>query len=110
MIVVDKQAMASDAEENAVLAEEIGHYETHSLYVLEPGYNSRIARNNRIKYEARAKSWSYKNRMPFEELQEAVNKYCGLSELSEYFCLPIDFIHRAIEYYKTQGLFLKIPE
>ena len=67
IIVLDKPAITSQSEERELLSEEIGHYETDALYLIEATANSPGARSNRLKCEAHARQWAYKKLVPPEK-------------------------------------------
>lgn len=108
-IGIDNKKINSTAEKKEILAEEVGHYQTGSLYMLESTQNHTIYKNNIIKCEGMAKKWQIKKLLPFDKLEEAVNN--GLTEifeLAEYFNLSNTFIEKAIKYYtENKGLSLK---
>jgi len=102
-IALDKKEIESKIEETEILAEELGHYETGSLYAIEATYNQPLKQNNIIYFEAKAKKWKTKRLLPYIELQKALNK--GIHEvyaLSEYFNLSEIFIKDAINLYKSE--------
>ena len=105
-IALDKKTMASEAEETEILAEEIGHYETGALYKIDATINSPISRSNIIKFEAQAKQWSYRELLPFQSIQSAIDMYRidNIEELAEYFNLLPDFVSEALNYYRTLGI------
>lgn len=106
-IALDKPRIESSAEEVDVLAEELGHYETGSLYLLETTHNSPIHRSNIIHCEGKTKRWKIKKLLPFDDLREAIQSgYQECYELAEHFNLMEDFIREAILYY-TESLGLQ---
>jgi len=104
-IALDKPAIESSAEESVLLAEEIGHYITGSLYMIEATSNTPIARSNRIKYEARANRWAIEHMLTQDSIQKAIDK-CGndLYEIAEYCNVTIGFLKKALEHYKDHGV------
>ena len=105
-ILLDRPVIRTEGEECVILAEELGHYETGGLYLLEATINMPVYRNNILKCEGRAKRWKIKRLLPFDELKEAVQDgYIEYYELSEHFNLPVHFIKEAVELYtETLGL------
>jgi len=105
LIIMDHAAIESRAEETALLAEEIGHYRTGGLYIIETSHNTPMARNNRIKYEAQAMQWAYKHFLTQEEI-EAAYKAEGPSDwpMAEYCQVTVEFLHKAIEYHRSCGV------
>lgn len=102
LIVLDNSVILSEAEETALLAEELGHLETGSLYSVEDYANPNRAININ-KAESRARRWAIKKLIPEDELNNAVAR--GIKEpwaLAEYFEVPEDFMRKAIEYYQTR--------
>jgi hypothetical protein len=104
-VVLDKPQIASNAEEHALMAHEMGHYETGALYLLEATYNTPIYRSNRIKCEARARSWAITHTVSPEDIQCAIEKGNGdIDEMAEYCEVTTEFLQRAIEYYTLHGV------
>lgn len=106
LIVLDKPAMDSPGEEVSILSEEVGHFETNALYVIEATHNTPIARSNRIKYEAKAKHWAYRMWLQPGEVEEAVQKYggYGATAVAEHCNVTVEFLHSAIAYYRACGV------
>jgi len=105
LIVLDKPAITSKCEEVAILSEEIGHYETGALYIIESTYNSSVARSNRIKYEAKARHWAYLQCCPPEAIESAIVQ-SGRSDhaIAEHCCVTVEFLHQAIAYHRSCGV------
>ena len=106
IIILDMSAIENESEEVSILAEEIGHYETGSLYVIESTHNTPIAQSNRMKYEANAVHWGYKKYLTPEEIEQAVKQEgaAGDYAIAEYCGVTVDFLRRAIEYYRSHGV------
>ena len=104
-VILDRQVMESSHEETSVLAEEIGHYETGALYIIESTHNMPISRSNRIKYEAKARHWAYKEYCPPDEIEKAVESE-GHSDyaVAEYCQVTVEFFRRAVEYHRSCGV------
>ena len=104
-IAIDRQKLASKAEEGALLAEEIGHFETKGLFIMEADANSAFSRANRGKQEAKARHWAYLSYVGPQEVQRAI-EWCGRDEamIAEYCQVPLAFLQEALEYYRTQGI------
>lgn len=99
-ILLDKPKIDSSTEETELLAEEIGHYKTGSLYMIEATYNHPFSKSNISHYETKARRWKIKKLLPYKELQQAISK--GILEsydLAEYFGLSESFIKEAVNYY-----------
>ena len=103
-VAMDMPAIESTEEEQVLLAEELGHYETDSLYLLSINHNTALERSNRIKCEARAKRWAVFNCVPMDELMCAFEA-CKTSEgasvraLAEYLDVTVDFLLYAVDLY-----------
>lgn len=103
-IALDKNALSSTAKETVVLAEEIGHYETCSLYLLKSTCNTPLACLNQMKGEANAKRWAIKNVLPPEVIQKAIDSGCYNNyEMAEYCQVTVEFLRYAFDYYTQQG-------
>ena len=78
----------------AVLAEEIGHYETSSGNILDQNNTS-----NR-KQELAAHKWAYEKVLPLSAIETAVESGCReLWEIAEYLDIDEDFAREALKYY-----------
>lgn len=81
-------------DEKCTLAEELGHYYMDATYPLSSTYETRS------RQEYRAKKWSFLTLVPYNQLQEAINK--GLTEpyqLAEYFEVSDMFMQKCLEFY-----------
>lgn len=93
-IALNPYQFKSLADERYKLAHELGHCETSSFY------NRFSPIDERGRYERRADRWAIKKLLPFEEMKAALSQgYTEIYELAEYFTVPEDLIHQAIEYY-----------
>ena len=111
LVVLDKAGIETQAEECAVLAEEVGHYETGGLYIIESTLNSPVARNNRLKYEAQARYWAYRKYLPVIEIEEAVKREGPEEyEIATRCQVPVDFLRKAIEYHRSCGVIFSFDE
>jgi len=105
LIVLDIAAIKTKDETVSILSEEIGHFETGGLYVINSTYNTQIARNNRIKYEAQARHWAYKYCLSPDEIEDAVVGALGDEYLAAEHCqVTMEFLHNAIGYYRSMGV------
>ena len=103
-IAMDREAIASVFEETELLAEEIGHYETDALYMIEATANTPSARSNRLKCEARAKKWAVRHVLPVEDICKAAGKGCRMNyEMAEELGVTTDFLDYAINYYVSKN-------
>ena len=108
-IIIDKAALHDSAEEYSLIAEEYAHYETESLYTIEPSFNEPFARMLRIAAEGKAKRHAINKHIPFNESFKREFERCvyadGLDiyELADRFNMTVDFVKRAIEHYDSQG-------
>lgn len=81
-------------EEKAILAEELGHYYTNTLY--NYNYSSQEIR----KREFRANKWAFKLLIPYSKLKELANKgYKHYYEIAEELGVTEDLIKKAYNYY-----------
>ncbi|MCL2049813.1 MAG: hypothetical protein FWG87_13920 [Defluviitaleaceae bacterium] len=108
-IVLDKAAISGKAEELAILSEEVGHYETGALYVIESTYNLPVARSNRIKYEAQARNWAINNYCSPAEIERAaeLEKTADSGDghaIAERCGVTVEFLCKAVEYHRTCGV------
>ena len=104
-IVINRPAITSKAEETVVLSEELAHYETGTLYMLKPNFNSNIERSNRIKYEAQAKHRAIQNILPVQKIKKAIVYACGNPhEAAEYCEITVEFFNEAVEYWQSTGI------
>lgn len=83
-------------EEKSILAEELGHYYTNSLY------NSNYPDIEINKREFRANKWAFKMLVPYSKLQELVNKgYKYYYEFAEELGVTEELVKKAYNYYKA---------
>lgn len=93
-VFLDPVCFSSLRKMKTVLAHEIGHCAT--------GCTHRISSPLDLieRHEYKANRWAIERCLPYNALQEAMRK--GFREpwqLAEYFDLPEEFVHLAIEYY-----------
>ena len=100
VIAVDYKKIENSKEEKMIIAEEKAHYETGALYPL----NADKTTMDKMEYKARKKV--YNELIPFSQLKELCEKHFSISELSDYFGIPIQdvliaqFLYNNIENYK----------
>lgn len=81
-------------EEKTILAEELGHYYTNTLY--NPNYSDTEIN----KREFRATKWAFKTLVPFSKLQELRDEGCKYTyEFAEKLGVTEDLIEKAYNYY-----------
>jgi len=108
-IILDRAAVYNSAEEYSLVAEEYAHYETNSLYELNPDFNESYSRMMRIAAEGKAKRHAITRHIPFEKMDAVFERFVyadGLDiyELAEYFEMTPEFAIKAIEHYHNQGM------
>jgi hypothetical protein len=100
VIAVDYKKIENSKEEKMIIAEEKAHYETGALYSL----NADKTTMDKAEYKARKRV--YNELIPFCKLKEMCEKHLSVSELSDYFGIPIQdvlvaqFLYNNIENYK----------
>jgi hypothetical protein len=100
VIAVDYKKIENSKEEKMIIAEEKAHYETGALYLL----NADKTTIDKMEYKANKKV--YNELVPFNKLKELCEKHLSVSELSDYFGIPIQdvlvaqFLYNNIENYK----------
>lgn len=93
-IAMDKAVRSGSAEERVVLAHELGHLSTDSLYEL----GSPLLYRRR--FERKADGWAIKTLIPLSRLRSAVKQgYESVTSLAEHFSVTEDFMQRAIKFY-----------
>ena len=105
-IALNRDALSGKADETAILAEELGHFETNAFYKITPDYNTPAARNNRIKYEAMARNWAYREYCPPEEIEAAIASegVYGVHAVADKCSVTVDFLHKSIAYHRSCGV------
>lgn len=103
-ILLNHSKIKSASEKAVILAHELGHYETGSLFLIEATANTPVAHSNRRKYEAKATKWAIEELLPTDKLEEIINKRYDEHEIAEHFGVTLDFLHEAFEFYKTKGI------
>lgn len=94
-IALNYDNIGTYVEEKCVLAEELGHYFTGSVYPLYCDDVNYISRQ-----EYKAKKWAYNVLIPFEDLRTAIlNGKTNILSLAEYFDVTSDFISKCIVFY-----------
>jgi len=99
-IAINAQKIDSFSLEKICLAHEMGHCLTGSFYKIHSPLDVRE------KHERRADAWAIKKLVPIDKLTQAVEAgYLETWELAEYFDVPGEFMHKALNYYQDiQGL------
>lgn len=100
-IGMDADHIETTAEEQTMLAHELGHCVTGSFYTGNSPHELKAQK------EYRANKWAVQTLIPFTELSEAFqNDITDPWELAEYFNVSRDFINFTIKYYedKIRGL------
>ena len=104
-VIIDTPSISSRAEEVEILAEEMGHYETGALYVIQSTHNTPIALSNRRKYEAQAKRWAVKFCLSVSEIERAIHETLGDEYLAAEYCqVTVELFRKAVEYYQSTGV------
>lgn len=91
----------SSCEEKTILAEELGHYYTNSLY------DSNCSLETINKKEFRANKWAFKTLVPFNKFKEFCKTDKYSYEIAEEFGVTEDLIQKAYNYYKENELMVK---
>jgi len=103
-ILLNADKIENAVEETIILAEEIGHFATDSLYLIEATANTEAARSSRTKYEAQAKKWAIKKILPAEAILSCWEKgVFQLYEMADELAFSSDYIEKAITYYQSKG-------
>lgn len=98
-IFMDFAAIGTTTEEKIAVAHEGGHILTGSLHKLSSPYD--LIR----RHEIRADKWAINKLVPKDELEAAVNAgRTELWELAEEFGITVDFMKKAVHYYKYGNL------
>ena len=85
----------NSSEEKTILAEELGHYFTSSLY----DSNSSLETIGRKEFKSR--KWAFKVLAPYKKLKELYEEGCRYTcEFAEELGVTEDLIERAYNYYK----------
>lgn len=100
IIAVDYSKIRDSKEEKRIIAEEKAHYETGTFYAI----NADKATIDKMEYKANKRV--YNELVPFDELKTLCEQGLSVSELSDYFGIPIQdvlvaqFLYNNIENYK----------
>ncbi len=93
-IAVSRDIRPESAEERVVLAHELGHVSTDSLYEL----GSPLLYRKR--FERKADRWAIKTLVPLSRLKEAVKQgYESVTSLAEHFSVTDEFMQKALKFY-----------
>ena len=100
VIAVDYKKIINSKEEKRIIAEEKAHYETGTFYT----FNADKITIDKMEYKANKRV--YNELVPFDELKALCEQGLSVSELSDYFGIPIQdilvaqFLYTNIENYK----------
>ena len=100
VIAVDYKKIINSKEEKRIIAEEKAHYETGAFYT----FNADKITIDKMEYKANKRV--YNELVPFDELKALCEQGLSVSELSDYFGIPIQdvlvaqFLYTNIENYK----------
>lgn len=84
----------SQAEEMAMLAHELGHCLTGSIY------DCTTPPELQLKYEHNADAWAINALCPLEKIQEAIREgYDSAWEIADYIGVPETLVKKALRYY-----------
>lgn len=92
-IALDNKQIDNSIEEKEIMAEELGHYYTGSLYCLN---SSKIVKD---KCEKRAIKWAYSVLIPMQKLKEKITQGFDLYDLADYFDVDIKYMINCIDFY-----------
>lgn len=93
-IFMDHEKIENHAEEKRILAHELGHIQTGTMHSVSSPCDL-VER-----HEERAERWTIKHLLPYDEMCYAIRNGCRTTwELAEYFEVPDELIHKAIDYY-----------
>lgn len=93
-IFMDYSKIDSQTEEKCILAEELGHYYTNTLY------NHNYSNDEIRKREYRANKWALKTLIPYSKLKELYDKGIKYSyEFAEELGVSEALINKAYNYY-----------
>lgn len=102
-ISIDYSKIVSETEERIVLAEEVGHLETGSLY-FPHNLNNPLRDSNIRKAERRARDWAIARVIPLNELLKALPYYSDLGALADYFHVDIPYMQDVFNFYHRKNL------
>jgi len=98
-ITLDKSKIQSSIEEKELLGEELGHFETNSLYFLKHTH-TKMYESNISWCEYRANRWKIHHLLPLKYLDAAIKRgIFETYELAEYFEVSENFIEEALDLY-----------
>lgn len=98
-IFLDRSQIQSAAEESALLAHELGHYFTGSLYHRDSPLLTKA------RCESRANAWAVGILCPVNSLIMAIGKGCQtIHELAEALALTNQTVRQAIDLYQRKGM------
>lgn len=92
-IGLDNKQIHTSIEEKEVLAEELGHYYTNTLYFLD---SDKILKD---KCEYRAMKWAYFVLVPLQKLKEKIKQGLNLYDLADYFDVDCKYMNDCIDFY-----------
>ncbi len=97
-IAVDKNIPPESNEERVILAHELGHFETDSLY--SPDVSPIYCR----RFERQADGWAISHLVPLPRLKNAIkNGVESVSSLAEHFSVTEEFMQKVIKHYSEKN-------
>lgn len=102
-IAIDFNRIETERESKRLLAEELGHVMTGSLYPLSY-CNDSLRRGNVMKMERKAKDCAIRLTVPLCELKTAIAEGVDDYDIAERFDIELWELSEAVEFYKLKGL------
>lgn len=104
IIILDPQKHNTTAEKACTMAEELGHHNTSSGYILD------LDKIESSKQEYRARLYAYNKLIGLKGLVDAYQAKCqNIYEMAEYFNVTPGFLNEALECYKSKyGLYAEV--
>ena len=101
IITLDYKNITSVVEEKEILAEELSHFQTGTLYMIKNNFNEKIEKQNQRKFEAKAKRHSTLKLVKQKDVEKL--KYMTSYELATELCVSEKTILDALKIYKNRG-------
>ncbi len=104
IIILDPQKHNTTAEKACTMAEELGHHNTSSGYILD------LDKIESSKQEYRARLYAYNKLIGLKGLVNAYQAKCqNIYEIAEYLNVTLEFLMEALECYKSKyGLYAEV--
>lgn len=95
-IFMNPRKIKNSIQEKEILAEELGHYFTDTLY------SPTASKLEKSKCEYKARKWAIYKLIPFDDLRQKIKQGYNLYDLAEYFDVEPIYMQNCIDLYTSK--------